>query len=179
MRRINIFVVTGIMIAFVFHAISGSIRLFGADAGSPLISAWICMFLVGVHVIITAILTVRTLLTIKKSGKGYFRENLLFWARRISGFALLIPLVMHLFVFSGTGDEAYRLVLFNSGRLISQILLAAVLAFHILTNIHPFLVGIGVKEHKIISADMLFVVSVFLLFCCGAFCVYYLRWMAY
>ena len=179
MRRINIFVIIGIIITFIFHAVSGSIRLFGADAGSAQLSARLCMFLVLVHVIITTILTVRTLLTIKKSGRGYFRENLLFWARRISGFALLIPLVMHLFVFSGTGDEAYRLVLFNSGRLISQILLAAVLAFHILTNIHPFLVGIGVKEHKIISADMLFVVSVFLLFCCSAFCVYYLRWMAY
>ena len=179
MRRINIFVVTGIMIAFVFHAISGSIRLFGADAGSPLISAWICMFLVGVHVIITAILTVRTLLTIKKSGKGYFRENLLFWARRISGFALLIPLVMHLFVFSGTGDEAYRLVFFHSGRLISQILMVVALGLHILTNVHPLLIGLGVKHHGVLSADSLFVLTVFLLFCCGAFCVYYLRWMAF
>lgn len=179
MRRINTFVIIGIMITFIFHAVSGSIRLFGADAGSPLTSAWICLALVVIHIIITIILTAKTLISIKKSGKGYFRENLLFWARRISGFALLIPLVMHLFIFSGTGDEAYRLVLFNSGRLISQILLAAALALHILTNIHPLLIGMGIKHHKVISADMLFVVSVFLLFCCCAFCVYYLRWMAF
>ena len=179
MRRLNTFLVIGIILSFLFHAVSGSIRLFGADAGYPKTAAMLCIALVVLHVVITAVLTAKTLKAMRKSGKGYFRENKLFWTRRISGAALLIPLVMHLLVFSGTGDEAYRLVLFNSGRLISQILLAAVLAFHILTNIHPFLVGIGVKEHKIISADMLFVVSVFLLFCCGAFCVYYLRWMAY
>ena len=179
MRRINIFVIIGIIITFIFHAVSGSIRLFGADAGSAQLSARLCMFLVLVHVIITTILTVRTLLTIKKSGRGYFRENLLFWARRISGFALLIPLVMHLLVFSGTGDEAYRLVFFHSGRLISQILMAAALALHILTNIHPLLIGLGAKHHGVLSADLLFIISVFLLFCCGAFCVYYLRWMAF
>lgn len=179
MRRINSFVTVGIIVTFIFHAISGGIRLFGADAGSPLTSAWICIGLVGVHVIITTILTVRTLLTIKKSGKGYFKENLLFWARRISGFALLIPLVMHMLIFSGTGDEAYRLVFFHSGRLISQILMVAALALHILTNIHPMLIGLGVKHHRVLSADILFVISVFLLFCCCSFCVYYLRWMAY
>lgn len=179
MRRINIFVVIGIIAAFIFHAVSGSMRLFGADAGSPQISAWICITLVAIHVIITAVLTAKTLISIKKSGKSYFRENLLFWARRISGFALLIPLVMHVMIFSGIGDEAYRLVFFHSGRLISQILMVVALGLHILTNVHPLLIGLGVKHHGVLSADSLFVLTVFLLFCCGAFCVYYLRWMAF
>lgn len=179
MRRVNTFVTIGIILSFLFHAVLGSIRLFGADAGSPIIAAWICMVFVVFHVIITSILTFKTITSIKKSGKNYFRDNLLFWARRISGFALLIPLVMHLLIFSGTGDEAYRLVFFHSGRLISQILLTATLTLHILTNIHPLLIGLGIKQHRIISADMLFVISVFLLFCCCAFCIYYLRWIAY
>ena len=32
MRRANIFLVIGIILSFLFHSISGSIRLFGADA---------------------------------------------------------------------------------------------------------------------------------------------------
>lgn len=179
MRRINVFIVIAIMAAFIFHAVSGSIRLFGADAGSPRTFASICITLVGIHIVITTILTLRTLLTIKKSGKGYFRENLLFWARRISGFALLIPLVMHVLIFSNAGEEAFRLVFFHSGRLISQILMVAALALHTLTNIHPLLIGLGAKHHRVLSADLLFIISVFLFFCCGAFCVYYLRWMAF
>lgn len=178
MRRINLFLVIGMILSFLAHSITGSIRLSGTDAGSPKVAAYICIILVAVHVIITAILTGRTLAAIHKSGKGYFRENKLFWTRRISGFALLIPLVMHLIVFSGTGGDAYRLVFFNSGRLIVQILLIACLALHLLTNIRPLLIGSGVKARRLLSADLCFVLSVVLLFCCCAFCIYYLRWMA-
>ena len=110
---------------------------------------------------------------------SYFRENKLFWTRRITGFVLIIPLLMHLLIFSGTGDEAYRLVFFHSGRLISQILLIAALALHILTNIRPALIGLGIKAGRLLSADICFVLSVVLLLCCCAFCVYYLRWMTF
>ena len=179
MRRINIFLVIGIILSFLFHSLSGSIRLFGADAGSPELSARICLTLVAVHVIITAILTVKTIIAIKKSKKSYFRENKLFWTRRISGFALLIPLVMHLLIFRGNGDEAYRLVFFHTGRLISQILLIACLALHIITNIRPMLIGLGVRQRGLLSADISFVLSVVLLFCCCAFCIYCFRWVSF
>lgn len=179
MRRVNIFLVIGIILSFLFHSLSGSIRLFGADAGSPKITAYICLAFAGLHFIITTILTVRTLTAIHKSGKSYFRENKLFWTRRITGFVLIIPLLMHLLIFSGTGDEAYRLVFFHSGRLISQILLIAALALHILTNIRPALIGLGIKAGRLLSADICFVLSAVLLLCCCAFCVYYLRWMTF
>lgn len=178
MRRVNTFLVIGIILSFLFHSLSGSIRLFGADAGSPKLTARLCITLVAIHVVITVILTVRTLLSMKKSGKSYFKENKLFWTRRISGFALIIPLVMHLLIFRGTGGEAFRLVLFGSGSLVSQILLAACLALHILTNIRPMLIGMGLKERGLLSADICFVLSVVLLFCCCAFCVYCLHWAA-
>ncbi len=179
MRRLNTFLVIGIILSFLFHAVSGSIRLFGADAGSPKTAAMLCIALVVLHVVITAVLTAKTLKAMRKSGKGYFRENKLFWTRRISGAALLIPLVMHLLVFSGTGGETYRLVFFHSGRLTAQILLIACLALHLLTNIRPLLIGMGVRSRSLLSADICFVLSVVLLLCCCAFCVYYIRWMEF
>ena len=178
LRMINFFAVAGILVSFLIHSISGSVRLFGAQGISPKISARICMLFVVVHVIVSAILTVKTVKTIRKSGKSYFGENKLFWARRISGFALLIPLVMHLLIFRGTGDDAYRLVFFHSGRLVSQILLAACLALHIIMNIRPMLIGMGAKQRGLLSADICFVLSVVLLLCCCAFCFYWLRWVA-
>lgn len=179
LRMINFFAVAGILVSFLIHSISGSVRLFGAQGISPKISARICMLFVVVHVIVSAILTVKTVKTIRKSGKSYFGENKLFWARRISGFALLIPLVMHLLIFRGTGDDAYRLVFFHSGRLVSQILLAACLALHIIMNIRPMLIGMGAKQRGLLSADICFVLSVVLLLCCCAFCAYFLRWAAF
>lgn len=179
MRRLNTFLVIGILLTFLVHAVMSSFRLLGAAVSTATAAAWLCIGLVSVHVVLTTILTVRTLVTIHRSGKGFFKDNWLFWARRISGFALLIPLVMHLLIFRGTGEEAYRLVFFHSGRLISQILLIACLALHILTNLRPMLIGLGIKHPRILSADVCFVLSVVLLLACIAFCVYYLRWMAY
>ena len=178
LRMINFFAVAGILVSFLIHSISGSVRLFGAQGISPKISARICMLFVVVHVIVSAILTVKTVKTIRKSGKSYFGENKLFWARRISGFALLIPLVMHLLIFRGTGDDAYRLVFFDTGRLISQILLVACLALHIILNIRPLFIGVGVKRRGAIAADIGLVLAVLLLLCCCAFCFYWLRWVA-
>ncbi len=179
MRRINLLFVIGMLLSFLAHSIIGGIRLSGAEAGSPEVWAWICLSFVSLHTVTGAILTVKTLVAIRRSGKGYFKENKLFWTRRISGFALLIPLLMHLLIFSGTGDEAYRLVFFHSGRLISQLLLIAVLALHVLTNVRTTLIGLGVRSRRLFSADICFVLSVVLLLCCCAFCIYYLRWMSY
>lgn len=179
MRRINLFLVIGILVTFVLHALMGSFKLLGAEANTMTVMARICITLVGAHVVLTTVLTVQTLLTIHRSGKGYFKKNLMFWARRISGFALLIPLVMHVLIFRGTGDEAYRLVFFHSGRMISQLLMAATLALHVLINIKPLFTGLGAKHPRILSADVCFVLAVILLLASAAFCVYYLRWMAH
>ena len=179
MRRFNLLLVIGILLTFLLHAVMSSFRLLGADANTMTWAAWLCVGLVSLHVAVTAILTVRTLRAIHQSGKSYFRENTLFWARRISGFALLIPLVMHILIFPGTGEEAYRLVLFHSGRFLSQLLMVVCLALHVLTNLRPMFIGLGVRHPKLLSADGCLVLSVVLLLACTAFCVYYLRWMAY
>ena len=141
--------------------------------------AFACLGAVGLHVIVTSVLTIQTLIARKRSGAGYFRDNLMFWARRISGFALLIPLVLHILTFIGNNSSgAFRLNEFGNAQLILQILFVILIAFHVFTNIGPALISLGVRNKKAFAADMIFVISVILLFAAGAFCIYYLRWAA-
>lgn len=178
MRRINMILVIGMLVTFLIHGIMGALQIAGADANAMKTTAWICVGFVALHVIVTSILTVQTLHARRLSGAGYFKDNLLFWTRRISGFLVIIPLIMHLVIFHSSNAEAYRLQVFTTGRMISQILLVAAIALHVLTNIKPALISFGVKGHREFAVDLLFILTIILLLITAAFVIYYLRWMA-
>ena len=178
MRRLNLFLVMGMLVTFLIHGVFGALQIAGGSADAQKTVAWICLGFVAAHGAVTTILTIRTLRARRLSGAGYFKDNLLFWVRRISGFAVLIPLVMHLFIFRSGNEAAYRLQVFTAGRMISQILLAAALGLHILTNIQPVMIALGLKGRKALALDATLVLSVVLLLFAAAFAVYYLRWAA-
>ncbi len=179
MRKLNKFLAAGMLLTFIAHAVMGSMKLLGSDADSLKMAARVLFMLVAAHIIVTTALMVQTLYACKKTKAGYFWNNKIFWARRISGFAVLIPLVMHAAIFSGTTETgAFRLVEFTAGRLISQIMLVVFIAFHVLTNIEPMMISFGVRSTKAFSHDAMFVISVVLLLAAAAFAVYYLRWTA-
>ncbi|MCR4676947.1 MAG: hypothetical protein K5634_06970 [Sphaerochaetaceae bacterium] len=179
MRKFNMFLVIGMMILFVVHGVLGTTQLFGAESVPNKMITHSFMTLVFIHIIITTILTFRTLYALKKSGASYFKNNGLFWARRISGFAIIIPMVMHFTIFSGVIENgAYRLVEFTTGRMISQILLVASLAVHIVSNIRPALISMGFKGAGKLSVNVLVISSAILLLSSVGFLFYYLVWVA-
>lgn len=178
MRKLNMALVAAMLVSFLAHAIMGSMRLFGGDSAPVAAVAWVTLALAAAHVVVTTVLTAQTLHARRRSGAGYFRDNKLFWIRRISGFAILIPLVMHLVIFRSANADVYRLQVFTAGRMISQILLVLAIALHVLTNIRPALIGLGVKDTKAFTVDLLLVLSVLLLMFAAAFAVYYVRWAA-
>ena len=179
MRRINLAVVIGIFVCFLLHAVMGSLKLAGATVNTMKNVGYAGVALIAVHVLLTLILTARTLKARRMSGVGYFRGNGLFWARRISGLAILIPLVMHLLIFGNGNTGACRLKVFTMGRLISQVLLVLTIALHAFLNMKPMLLGLGVRSHRAFRADLFVILSCMLLLFGAAFVWYYLRWMAY
>ena len=180
MRRLNIILVIGMFVTFVGHGIMGALKICGADTDAWKLVGWVSIGFVLAHFLVTSILTAQTVMIMKRTGTGYLRENKMFWARRISGLAILIPLLMHLLIFQGTAAPggAYRLLVFNMGRMISQIFLVLTIALHALTNIRPLMITLGVKETKAFALDLILILSSVLLFFAVAFAVYYLRWMA-
>lgn len=176
MRKWNTIISLTALVLLLLHGILGSFQLIGAGSTSVKVLAWIAVVLIAIHAVLGVKFTADSLRVWKKTGTGYFRENRLFWARRISGFATLIFLLFHVTAFSAGGEVAYRLQWFTQAKLVLQLLLASSLALHIITNIRPLMLSLGVRGGRRWMGDALFVLAVLLLFMAAAFVVYYLRW---
>lgn len=183
MRRINGPLSIGIIVLFLIHASVGILQMAGLmQGGSKILSvlSWIMVILIGVHIIIGIKLTADTLKSINRSKAGYPRQNRLFWVRRISGAAVILFIAAHIIVFMGDSSSgAFRLNLFDGVRLAEGILLALSLGLHIITNIRPIMLGLGIKGFREVSLDILLIVSVILLISAAAFVVYYIRWKVF
>ena len=176
MRKLNAVLTAAILVLFLLHGILGAFQLFGLGDTALKAVAWAAIGLVALHVFISGKYTLDTLRVWRRTGAGYFRANKLFWARRISGFAVMVLLVFHLTAFGTTADGVYRLKWFDTGKLITQLLLAAALAVHVISNVRPALIAFGVRNLKPWAGDILAVLAVLLLVMAAAFVVYYLRW---
>ena len=108
--------------------------------------------------------------------RPYFRENLAFWTRRISGFAMLLFVLIHVIIFLGKNDEVYRLTYFGALELISQLLMVLAIVVHVLTNIRPLMISAGSWNLREYLVDVLFILSVVLLLSAAALVVYFIRW---
>ena len=176
MRRFNAILTALILALFLIHAVLGGFQLLGVGNTAAKATAWVAVALIAVHTAIGVKYTADTLRVWKKTGVSYFKENQLFWARRISGFAIMVLLFFHLTAFGDSGSGAYRLKWFDTAKLTTQLLLVAAIALHVITNVKPLLISFGIRSLKPRAGDILFVLSVLMLFFAAAFIVYYLRW---
>ena len=166
MRKWNAVLSLAALVLFLIHGIAGSFLLLGPGSTALKVLARGMAVLVLIHTCIGIKYTADSLRVWRRTGAGYFRENQVFWARRISGLAILVFLLFHMTAFSAESEGFYRLQWFNAGKL----------AVHILTNIRPLMLSLGVKGGRRWLGDVLFVLAVLLLFMAAAFVIYYLRW---
>jgi hypothetical protein len=169
----------GLMVLVLLHGIAGGFQLMGLiPGGSSLLEvlAWAMLVLLAVHIVIGVVLTARTLRASAKAGAAYVRENTLFWIRRLSGFALAMLLLLHLLIFVRTGTGVFRLHDFGTQELLGQLLLLAALAVHLLCDVKPLAIALGLHSGRGYGRDMLLILAVVLAFCALAFVIYYLRW---
>ena len=180
MRKINTVVTAGILILFLVHLFWGVLMMMGiTPGGSAVFSActYIMMILTGVHILIGLRLTFDTIRAIRKAGVSYPGQNRLFWIRRLSGFALVIFLCIHSWIFTGTTvDGAFRLRNYDAAAFAAQILMVLSLAVHLLTNIRPLKIALGIEDRKNIRTDILIVLSAVLLLSAIGFVIYLIRW---
>lgn len=179
MRKWNAILTAAILVLFLIHAILGGFQLMGVGGTAVKAVAWINVALIAAHTVIGVKLTADTLKVRKQTGVGYFKHNLLFWARRVSGLAVMVLLVFHLTAFGSAGGAAFRLKYFDAFKLATQLLLVAALALHIISNVKPMLISFGIRSLRERAGDILFILSVLLLFMAAAFVVYYIRWNSF
>ena len=178
-RKINAWISICLLVIFIIHGISGGFVLMGmSGGGNPVLIAltMIMVVLVVIHAVIGVQLTIGTIRRIRRSGTVYMRGNRLFWARRISGLAIMIFLIFHLALFAASSSGVYRLKVFDGAQLIFGLLLAVSVAVHVLTNIKPVAISVGASGVKVYIKDILFVLALVMVFCAAAFIVYFIRW---
>ena len=176
MRRFNAILSMAILALFLLHGILGAYQLFGLGTATLRGLAHMLLTLVAVHAVLGVKLTWDALRVWRRTGAGYFRQNVLFWARRVSGAAIMVLMAFHVTAFSYTVEGAFRLKWFDGFRLATQLLLAASLAVHVIANVKPMLIAFGVRRLKPRAADALFLLSALLLVMALGFVIYYLRW---
>lgn len=179
MRKWNAVLTGAILALFLVHTILGGFQLLGVGRTAVKVVAWIAVGLIAVHTILGVKLTIDTLKVRKRTGVGYFRQNALFWARRVSGFVVMVLLVFHLTAFGDNSGAQYRLAWFDTAKLVTQLLLIASLALHILSNVRPVLISFGIRSLRARAGDILFILSAVMLFLAAAFIVYYIRWNSF
>ena len=89
---------------------------------------------------------------------------------------ILALIFFHTTAFGTTSGGVFRLVPFDVFRLITQILFLLSVAVHIITNVKPVLITLGVKKLRPKAGDILFFLSAALLFMAAGFIIYYIRW---
>lgn len=178
MRKINAVITPVILILFILHGVSGAFNLTGFGNSLTRIIAWPMAGLIGVHMVFGIILTAQTLQAQNKAGVSYPKENRLFWARRISGFLIMILIGFHVYAFTGVSADHFRLTEFTPVLLGCQILLVISIAVHVISNVKPMLIALGVPKLKPRAGDIIFWVTILLCVMAVAFFFYYFRWGA-
>ena len=114
MRKWNTILSVLMLLIFMIHGIMGSFMLNGVGSSAGKLLAWIGVGILVVHTVIGVILTVQSLQTAKQSGKMYLKQNVIFWARRASGMAILILLLFHIgFFWKGAEWDIYFVPFYN------------------------------------------------------------------
>jgi hypothetical protein len=178
-RKINAVISMGLIGLLLLHGIAGGFQLMGLiPGGSSLLEAlaWIMLALLAAHIVIGVVLTAQTFRMSSKAGAAYVRENTIFWAGRISGFALTLLLLLHLLIFVRTGTGVFRLHDFGIQELLGQMLLLASLTIHLLCNVKPLSIALGLHSGRGYGRDVLLILAVVMAFCALALMIYYLRW---
>lgn len=175
MRKWNAILSLAALILLLLHGILAGFQLIG-PGGVVKFLPRAALTLIAVHTVLGIKYTIDSLLVWRRTGAGYFQENRLFWSRRISGFAVVILLFFHVTAFGTANGGVFRLLWFTQTKLALQLLLTAAVAVHLITNLRPLMLSLGVRGGKKWLGDLLFIVSGLLLFMAVAFVIYYLRW---
>ena len=176
MRKFNSILTAVILIMFVIHGFLGALTMTDIAMVITKHMARVMVVLVAIHTVISCILTARAIKTWKVTRAPYFKENTLFWARRISGLAVMILIVFHMFSFMSTTSGTFTLPFFGGFQLAANILLVVSIAVHVITNVKPMLISFGIRSLKPRAGDILFVLSVLLVLFIIGFIIYYVRW---
>ena len=175
-RMVNAILSAAVLVLFAVHAVGNGLQLMGPGDVLPKAISFALVTATLAHAAIGIVLTVVTLRAQRAAGASYFRENKRFWAVRISGLAIIVFILLHLAIFWNPAGGIPHLAPFLDFQLVVSILLVASLAVHVLANMQPMMISLGIGSPRGRAVDVAVVLALVLLFAAVAFVIYYLRW---
>ena len=167
MRKINTILVLIILLLLTDHAIFGSLHSLGTGASVLRPMAHTMFGLVFIHALISLAVTVKAEKAGIVTGTRYNKENREFWNRRVTGVLILILGMTHAFLMMRNEMGVPRIAFAPRIFEFTTPLLICMIYLHILTNIRPLLISLGIKnidkKEKIIKV-ILTVIMAFAMF---------------
>lgn len=176
LKVFNAVVAAAMLVLLALHGLGNAFQLFDVGSVVPAVLGWALLTLAVIHGVFGVLLTVFTFSEQRQAGVAYWGLNRRFWAVRFSGLAIAVFVVCHVLIFGQFGDGPLRLAYFGPVQLAVSLLLVASLAVHVLANLQPLMIALGVPQPRGRAADLAVVVSLVLLVAGVAFIVYFLRW---
>lgn len=176
MKRINAVMAAALLLLLAVHGLGNSLQLFGVGSVVPGVIGWALAVIAVLHFVVGLVLTIDTFRAQKAAGAAYLGLNKRFWTVRFSGFAIAVFAVFHALTFAQFGNGALRLAFFGPIQLAASLMLVVSLAVHVLANLQPLMISLGVPSPKGRAEDLAVVFTVLLLATGIAFVVYFLRW---
>ena len=147
------------MLLFIDHITFGSLHYLGTKFHIAKPFAMAMFMLVLLHAIVSIIITIKAELVGFKTKARYNSENRQFWLRRVSGVAILIFAVMHVYLMQKNEKGIPRLAKMPKVFNLALPLLIISVSIHVIQNIKPLLISMGVrnidKKEKIIKLLMI------------------------
>lgn len=176
LRAVNA-VVSALMTAlFLFHAVGNAFQMMGVGTPLSKVLSWALVGLCGIHSAIGVVLTADTVRAQREARVSYPVLNKRFWIVRASGFAIAALMVAHVAIFLKPAGAVVRLSFFGRLQLVLSLLLVLALAIHVLANMEPLMISLGIPLPGARAADLVLALSVMLALMAVGFVVYYLRW---
>ena len=176
MRKLNNILAHVIIVIFLFHALAGSLMMLGLSDLPFKNVSMILLIAVVAHAALGVIATVKALISGKKSGKWYIKQNAAYWKKRFSGIAILILLSFHIYAFTEVVGYAFFLKEFTLGNMIPQLLMVAAIFIHLAVSVKSMLIARGVVKFKERTVDWMMVLSLMMLFFTVSYVVYFSQW---
>ena len=177
LKAVNAVVSVLMIVLLALHGLGNALQLFGFGSIVPSVISWALVLLAALHFAMGIALTVSTLSTQKRAGAAYWRQNKRFWTVRASGLAIVVFIICHVLLFARFDPDApVRLAYFGPLQLAASLLLVASLLVHVLANLQPLMISLGVPAPPARAVDVSVVVALLLLATAIAFVVYFLRW---
>ena len=169
MRKINTIIVLIIMLLLIDHTVFACMHLLGMNAGVLKPLAMMMLLFTVIHAIVSLLVTIKAEKVGISTKARYNKENRQFWSRRVSGVLVLVLALLHGHMMMKNGNGVPRIARMPKVFGLATPLLIVCIWIHLLTNVKPLLISLGVRNQDKKERIIKVLLTVLFIFALGSY----------